>query len=95
MLVHRDTDEMSDGDQPAEQGRSHLVARNGSSDAAGEAAGEAAAASEQDASRADGGDDSREDGKTHLIGDALKTVYQRTLEEDIPDDFLDLLKQLK
>ena len=30
-----------------------------------------------------------------MIGDALKSVYQRTLEEDIPDDFLDLLKQLK
>jgi hypothetical protein len=34
-------------------------------------------------------------GKSYLIGDALKSVYQRTLEEKIPDDFTDLLKQLK
>lgn len=39
--------------------------------------------------------ESSDDGKAHMIGDALKSVYQRTLEEDIPEDFLDLLKQLK
>ena len=33
--------------------------------------------------------------QSHMIGEALKTVYQRTLEEEIPDDFADLLKQLK
>ena len=46
-----------------------------------------------DAQNADGS--ALDPGKTHMIGDALKSVYQRTLEEDIPDDFLDLLKQLK
>lgn len=46
-------------------------------------------------SDASGHADGSDDGKAHLIGDALKSVYQRTLEEEIPDDFLDLLKQLK
>lgn len=29
------------------------------------------------------------------IGEALKSVYQNTLDEDIPDQLLDLLNQLK
>lgn len=33
--------------------------------------------------------------KSHLIGDALKTVYRRTLDEDIPEDLVRLLDQLK
>jgi len=32
---------------------------------------------------------------SQAIGEALKTVYQRTLNEAIPPDFLDLLDQLK
>jgi hypothetical protein len=28
------------------------------------------------------------------VGDALKTVYQRTVEEDIPPEMLDLLGKL-
>lgn len=28
------------------------------------------------------------------VGDALKTVYQRTIEEDIPPEMLDLLGKL-
>ena len=28
------------------------------------------------------------------IGDALKTVYQRTIDEDIPPEMLDLLGKL-
>ncbi|MEZ5708436.1 MAG: NepR family anti-sigma factor [Blastomonas sp.] len=33
--------------------------------------------------------------QSKLIGDALRSVYRRTLEEDIPQDFMDLLKKLK
>ncbi len=29
------------------------------------------------------------------IDENLRKVYQRTVEEDVPDKFLDLLKQLK
>lgn len=82
MLVHRDNDDQSGGDLPGQHGKPQLVAQ----DTAGDALFE---------QTVDSGDTAREDGKTHLIGDALKSVYQRTLEEDIPDDFLDLLKQLK
>ena len=87
MLVHRDTDEKSDGEQPTDLGRPQPAAQNPAADASGDGTAESLAPSEADASR--------DDGKTHLIGDALKSVYQRTLEEDVPDDFLDLLKQLK
>lgn len=96
MPVHRESDEQSEGDRSnggAMSEKPRLVAHadglavdassaqtSGKDDAAPDTAGEAA------------GHDS---GKTHMIGDALKSVYQRTLEEDIPDDFLDLLKQLK
>jgi hypothetical protein len=89
MLVHRDNDDQSGGDKPA-HGRAatgprpHLVSppvdENPDPDAA---------------DQADGDNGLGDDGKSHLIGDALKSVYQRTLEEEIPDDFLDLLKQLK
>lgn len=80
MFVHRENDDQS-GDQ-----------RPGNSDKSPKAAGADVSvppAADQD------GKPAPEEGKTHLIGDALKSVYQRTLEEDIPDDFLDLLKQLK
>ena len=87
MLVHRDTDDTSDDEQTGDLGQPHLVAQNPGPDASGDGTAEPLAPSEPDAQR--------DDGKTHLIGDALKSVYQRTLEEDIPDDFLDLLKQLK
>ncbi len=83
MLVHRDNDDQSGDKQPDKAGMPHLVAP-GACDAA--------------VTPLPQGEDAAplaEDGKTQLIGDALKSVYQRTLEEDIPDDFLDLLKQLK
>lgn len=91
MLVHRKNDDQSGGNKTV----------------TGDAAPEGDAAkprlvSEAPASNPASTDDSDEsepasgeDGKTHMIGDALKSVYQRTLEEEIPDDFLDLLKQLK
>lgn len=81
MLVHRDKDGQSGGDDPLKGrkgARPRLVSDNPGCGAKSALSGQAA-----------------DDGKTHLIGDALKSVYQRTLEEDIPDDFLDLLKQLK
>lgn len=79
MLVHRDNDDQSGDEQPGKGGRPNVVEPRA-------------------ADRVSDGEDSPpapEDGKSHVIGDALKSVYQRTLEEDIPDDFLDLLKQLK
>lgn len=33
-------------------------------------------------------------GQTGEVGDALRTVYQRTIEEDIPPEMLDLLGKL-
>ncbi|GGB50219.1 NepR family anti-sigma factor [Blastomonas aquatica] len=83
MLVHRNNDEKPSEDQPAQPGRPHVIA-------------ESPLADESDTAPDSHVDDAtRDDGKTHMIGDALKSVYQRTLEEDVPDDFLDLLKQLK
>jgi hypothetical protein len=96
MLVHRKNDDQSGGKKPVagdtgpngEAAKPRLVdaplsADPGPSDPTSlDGSGEADAAA-------------GEDGKTHMIGDALKSVYQRTLEEEIPDDFLDLLKQLK
>ncbi len=38
---------------------------------------------------------SRKNDKTNVVGRALRTVYDETLREDIPDDFLDLLGKLK
>ncbi|WP_164118043.1 NepR family anti-sigma factor [Sphingorhabdus sp. Alg239-R122] len=32
--------------------------------------------------------------KSEVIGDALKTFYQNTLDEAVPDDFQDLLDKL-
>ena len=88
MLVHRDNDDKSD------TGRMSGKPRLFSVDPAPEIHDNIdESASDQNQEGDDtGGYDS---GKTNLIGDALKSVYQRTLEEDIPDDFLDLLKQLK
>lgn len=83
MLVHRDNDDQSGDERPGNSDKSPLAAGHAVPD------GPVAAADGQD------GQCVPEEGKTHLIGDALKSVYQRTLEEDIPDDFLDLLKQLK
>lgn len=37
--------------------------------------------------------DRRQD-KANVVGRALRTVYDETLREDIPDDFLDLLNKL-
>lgn len=83
MLVHRDNDDRSGDTQSGKDGKPHLVAPF-----AGAVPDDGGMDAVQDETPV-------EDGKTHLIGDALKSVYQRTLEEDIPDDFLDLLKQLK
>ncbi len=84
MLVHRDNDDQSSGDKAApsraDGTRPHLVTDGPSPTDDEDAATDPA---------------SGDDGKSHMIGDALKSVYQRTLEEEIPDDFLDLLKQLK
>lgn len=91
MLVHRKNDEQSGSGKPATDAaaadgaslRPHKVSHSfATEETAVDAAGE------NDTNPSD-------DGKTHMIGDALKSVYQRTLEEEIPDDFLDLLKQLK
>lgn len=81
MLVHRDNDDQSGGEKPV-KGRSGPRPHLVSENPGPDSATPA---------EGPGGDD----GKSHLIGDALKSVYQRTLEEEIPDDFLDLLKQLK
>lgn len=91
MLVHRKNDDQSGGEKSATGGTSPdgEMARL-------QPAGPTAICGE---TPVDGEDETglgqSDDGKTHMIGDALKSVYQRTLEEDIPDDFLDLLKQLK
>lgn len=87
LLVQRDNDDRSGDDQPARPGSPIGMAADMASQAP---AGGDDALTDQ-ALTGDAG----HDGKTQLIGDALKSVYQRTLEEDIPDDFLDLLKQLK
>lgn len=83
MLVHRENDDQSGDELSGKDGKPPLASQRASDNAG------APAPDGQDSSAAP------EEGKTHLIGDALKSVYQRTLEEDIPDDFLDLLKQLK
>ena len=91
MLVHRKNDDQSGGKQPAtgdttpdgNAGKPRLVTSGPAFDPV---SGELPDDTDNIAS---------EDGKAHMIGDALKSVYQRTLEEEIPDDFLDLLKQLK
>jgi hypothetical protein len=36
----------------------------------------------------------RKQDKSNVVGRALRTVYDETLREDIPDDFLDLLGKL-
>ncbi len=36
----------------------------------------------------------RKQDKASVVGRALRTVYDETLREDIPDDFLDLLGKL-
>ncbi len=36
----------------------------------------------------------RKKDKTNIVGRALRTVYDETLREDIPDEFLDLLGKL-
>lgn len=81
MLVHRENDDQSGGDKP-------VKGRNGTKPHLVSENPEPAGTGSPEQP---GGDE----GKSHLIGDALKSVYQRTLEEEIPDDFLDLLKQLK
>lgn len=105
MLVHRESDDTSEDDNVS--ARSSLRAGGAApvTDKMADAAPSGGGAVEEPlspdgaGSADDGavsGDGSALDpGKTHMIGDALKSVYQRTLEEDIPDDFLDLLKQLK
>jgi len=79
MLVHRDNDDQSGSDKAA-SARTGPVSKPHLVSDNSDSPGETVAG---------------DDGKSHLIGDALKSVYQRTLEEEIPDDFLDLLKQLK
>ena len=36
----------------------------------------------------------RKHDKANVVGRALRTVYDETLREDVPDDFLDLLGKL-
>jgi hypothetical protein len=36
----------------------------------------------------------RKKDKNNVVGRALRTVYDETLREEIPDDFLDLLGKL-
>jgi len=36
----------------------------------------------------------RKHDKSNVVGRALRTVYDETLREEIPDDFLDLLGKL-
>ena len=36
----------------------------------------------------------RKQDKSNVVGRALRTVYDETLREDIPDDFMDLLGKL-
>ena len=36
----------------------------------------------------------RKQDKANVVGRALRTVYDETLREDIPDDFMDLLGKL-
>jgi hypothetical protein len=36
----------------------------------------------------------RKQDKANVVGRALRTIYDETLREDIPDDFLDLLGKL-
>lgn len=36
----------------------------------------------------------RKQDKANVVGRALRTVYDETLREDIPDDFLELLGKL-
>lgn len=36
----------------------------------------------------------RKKDKSHVVGRALRTVYDETLREEIPDEFLDLLGKL-
>jgi hypothetical protein len=113
MLVHRDNDDHSGGNEPHKATKSAkslttsdaapaIQARatdgsieNGASHLSDDPALPDAAVSSGAASPNAHGGTGSDEGKTHMIGDALKSVYQRTLEEDIPDDFLDLLKQLK
>jgi hypothetical protein len=45
------------------------------------------------ASPSAGGRSSRKD-KTNPVGRALRSVYDDTLRESVPDDFLDLLRKL-
>ncbi|WP_017670271.1 NepR family anti-sigma factor [Blastomonas sp. AAP53] len=94
MLVHRKNDDQSGAQKP-------LVV-SADADATTEQASPATptatplpGVTDEDGSAGTGENSLGDDGKTHMIGDALKSVYQRTLEEEIPDDFLDLLKQLK
>ena len=51
------------------------------------------AAQDKDKRRARSAKDRRHD-KANVVGRALRTVYDETLREDIPDDFLDLLGKL-
>lgn len=91
MLVHRTNDDQSGGDKPA----------TGSTAPDGKASTLRPVGPALDGDHTPSDDEGEtsanpsDDGKTHMIGDALKSVYQRTLEEEIPGDFLDLLKQLK
>ena len=95
MRVHRDNDVQSGDEQPGKASRPHLDAPNPSD---GTSPSDGTIPSDGSVTPLPASLDTpapADDGKTHMIGDALKSVYQRTLEEDIPDDFLDLLKQLK
>ena len=37
----------------------------------------------------------RKHDKANVVGRALRSVYDETLREDVPDDFLDLLSKLE
>jgi 3'-phosphoadenosine 5'-phosphosulfate sulfotransferase len=57
----------------------------------GKYAGEAAEAGSERNPRSD---KDRKRDKATVVGRALRTVYDETLREDVPDDFLDLLGKL-
>lgn len=57
----------------------------------GKLAGEARDGSKASSSRSS---KDRKKDKANVVGRALRTVYDETLREDIPDEFLDLLGKL-
>ncbi len=68
------------------------VAREGDERLSGNQAGDARDGTKS--SPASRSSKDRKKDKGNVVGRALRTVYDETLREDIPDDFLDLLGKL-